>query len=456
MFVGREKELATLKEQLSSSTKTAVLIYGKRRVGKSTLIAQAIQDFSGVVINHLCVQSTYEGNLELLYRSVSRALSLPNLSFPHVFDLFEFLGQQNKDILVVLDEYQYFKQSLKNGEMDSYLQTIIDTLPPNVKIILCGSYISIMKELLDEENPLFGRMSAIMHVKDFDYYDAARFYPKLPPYQKIALYGVFGGSPFVLESLDLELSLQENVERLLLPATGILRTHIESVMLKEIQKSFDVRILEVLGNGKKRYSDILGLLGGQNNGLLDKQLKSLMDMETITKTYPINKAEDKKKHFYEIEDNLMRTYFAFLFGRAPLVDRLGEHTFFENEIAPTLTQYISRRYEEVVRQYFVRLAHAGKLPGVDDFGTYWYDDPTTKTNGEFDCVLKRGDTLDFFECKYRKAPMEKGECEAEERQVRSIPNVDIGLVGFACTGGFSFKSKAYKLITGDKLYKLTF
>lgn len=456
MFVGREKELATLKEKLNSSTKTAVLVYGKRRVGKSTLIAQAVQDYSGVVINHLCVQSTYEGNLELLYRSVSRALSLPSLSFPHVFDLFEFLGQQDQDILVVLDEYQYLKQSLKNGEMDSYLQTIIDTLPPNVKIILCGSYISIMKELLDEENPLFGRMSAIIHVKDFDYYDAARFYPKLAPYQKIALYGVFGGSPFVLESLDLELSLQENVERLLLPATGILRTHIESVMLKEIQKSFDVRILEVLGNGKKRYSDILALLGGQNNGLLDKQLKSLMDMETITKTYPINKTEDKKKHFYEIEDNLMRTYFAFLFGHAPLVDRLGERSFFENEIAPMLTQYISRRYEEVVRQYFVRLAHAGKLSGVDDFGTYWYDDPVTKTNGEFDCVLKRGDTLDFFECKYRKAPMEKGECEAEERQVRSIPNVNIGLVGFACTGGFSFKSKAYKLITGDKLYKLTF
>lgn len=456
MFIGREKELSALQEQFTGKSKTAVLVYGKRRVGKSTLIAQAAKDFPGIVIDHLCVQSTFEGNLELLYRSVSRALSLPSLSFSHLFDLFEFLGRQNQDILLVFDEYQYLKQSLKNGEIDSYLQTIIDTLPANVKLVLCGSYISVMKELLDEENPLFGRFSAILHLKDFDYYDAARFYAKLEPYHKIAFYGVFGGSPFVLESLDVEATLQDNLEKLLLPATGILRTHIESVMLKEIQKSFDVRILEALGNGKKRYSDILFVLGEANNGLLDKQLKNLMDMETIAKMYPINKADDKKKHFYEIEDNLMRTYFAFLFGRTPLVERLGERTFYENDVAPTLTQFISRRFEEVVRQYFVRLAHAGKLKGVEDFGTYWYDDPTTKTNGEFDCVLKRGETLDFFECKYRKAPMEKGECEAEERQVRSIPNIDIGTVGFVCTGGFAFKSKTYKLITGEHLYSLTY
>lgn len=91
MFVGREGELAKLEEQFSSTSRTAVLVYGKRRVGKSTLIAQAAKSFDGTVIEHLCAQSSFEGNLELLCRSVSRSLGLPAMRFDYLQDLFELL-----------------------------------------------------------------------------------------------------------------------------------------------------------------------------------------------------------------------------------------------------------------------------------------------------------------------------------------------------------------------------
>lgn len=456
MFIGRERELTTLKEQFVSPARTAVLVYGKRRVGKSTLISEAAKGFDGTVVEHLCVQSTYAGNLSLLCRSVSQALGLPPLNFGHLYDLFDFLKSQPQPVLIVIDEYQYFKNSLKGAELDSYFQTIIDSLPPHVKLVLCGSYITIMKELLAEANPLFGRFSAILHVEEFDYLDASRFYHELPVRDKIARYAVFGGSPFVLSSIDPAQSLETNIEKLLLPTTGILRTHIENVMLKEVQRSFDVRILEVIGNGKKRYSEICSALGGDNNGLLDKQLKNLISMETVTKSFPINKQRDKKKHFYEVRDNLMRFYFCYLFGNEALLAKFGENAFFDNRIAPSLVHFVSRRFEAVALQYFMRLARLGRLPGVTDFGSYWYDDPATKTNGEFDCVLSREGGIDCYECKYYESPMSLAECRDEETQVRAIPGVRVGKVGFICTAGFEFDAAQadYELVTGEDLFRV--
>ena len=257
MFFGRKKELQELSTELTNwNKKSAILIYGKRRVGKSTLIKEAAKSFCGIVINHLCVSSTFEGNIELIYNSVSEALSLPNIRFDSLFAMMEYLKTLDKNILLIIDEYPYLKRTKKKHEVDSYIQAVIDKLPKNVKLILCGSYISVMKELLMEENPLFGRFSLIQHIHDFDYYEASNFYLELPAIEKIAFYSVFGGSPYVLENLDTRATIQENIKRLLLPETALVRSHIENIMLKEIQKTFDARILESLGNGKKKYTEI--------------------------------------------------------------------------------------------------------------------------------------------------------------------------------------------------------
>ena len=456
MFVGREKELTALTYELSTwKKKTAVLIYGKRRVGKSTLINEAAKAFDGVVVNHLCVTSTFEGNLELIYKSVSDSLSLPNIRFDSLFAMMDYLKTLDKKVLLIIDEYPYLKQTKKKNEVDSYMQAVIDRLPENVKLILCGSYITIMKELLAESNPLFGRFSLIQHIHDFDYYDASQFYPELSEREKVAFYGVFGGCPYVLENLETDKSIKDNIIRLLLPETGIIRSHIENVMLKEIQKSFDARILESLGNGKKKYTEIRDRLGGNETGLLDKQLKILLDMETIQKTEPINRRNDKKKQFYEITDNLMRFYFLFIFGTAGTIARIGEKQYYARNIEDTLGQFISRRFEGITLQYFHRMAVQGKYPDIEDFGSYWYDDPVHKTNGEFDCVIKRtGDQYDFYECKFFDRPISRKECEQERSQLQDIEGIEVSGIGFVCTGGFDFEDDGeFVLIDGKALYQ---
>ena len=456
MFVGREKELKALKDELSDwKKKTAVLVYGKRRVGKSTLIKEATKSFDGIVINHLCVNSTFEGNLELIYKSVSEGLGLPNMKFDSLFGMMEYLKTLDRRILLIIDEYPYLKQTKKKNEVDSYMQAIVDRLPENVKIILCGSYITIMKELLTEDNPLFGRFSLIQHIHDFDYYEASSFYPELAVRDKIAYYGVFGGCPYVLENLDTEKTLKENIVRLILPETGLIRSHIENVMLKEIQKSFDARILESLANGKKKYTEIRDQMGSSETGLLDKQLKILLDMETIQKIEPINRRNDKKKQFYEITDNLMRFYFSFIFGAAGTISRIGEEQYYNRKIESILGQFVSRRLEGIAMQFFHRMALQGKYPDIEDFGSYWYDDPETKTNGEFDCVIKRsGNLYDFYECKYFDRPMKLEECVEEQKQLQRIKGLEVSSVGFICSSGFEFKNEqGFILIDGNLLYQ---
>ncbi|MBO4706379.1 MAG: AAA family ATPase [Spirochaetaceae bacterium] len=452
MFIARQKELSELNQELSLRRKSAVLVYGKRRIGKSTLIKEASKNYTGIVVNHLCVKSSFEGNLDLLTKSIMLSLELPEMKFATIFDLFSFINKQNKKILIILDEYQYLKESLKEGEVDSYMQGIIDSLSENIKIILCGSYIAIMKELLQESNPLFGRFTKIIRLEELDYYDSSLFYPNLPNREKIRFYSVFGGSPFVLANLNYEKTLEENIKDLLIEQNSLLRTHIESVMLTEIKKNYDVRILEIIGNGKKKYSELQNLLGMRESGLLDKQLKALLNMETITKTFPINKPNDKKKQFYEIKDNLMRFYFTYIFGNDSIIYRFGAAQFFNLKISNTLNTFISFRFEGMANQYFMRLARNGKLPDIEDFGSYWYDDKKTATNGQFDCVLKEKDGYDFYEVKFYEKPMSKAECEKEEAQVRLLCDINCKKVGFVCSAGFDFKSKKYELIDDRMIF----
>ena len=116
MFVGREKELRAISQELSDWDKrTAILVYGKRRVGKSTLIKEGAKGFDGIVINHLCVSSTFEGNMNLIYKSVSEALSLPNMRFESMFAMMEYLQTLDKKILLIIDEYPYLKQTKKKN-----------------------------------------------------------------------------------------------------------------------------------------------------------------------------------------------------------------------------------------------------------------------------------------------------------------------------------------------------
>ena len=149
----------------------------------------------------------------------------------------------------------------------------------------------------------------------------------------------------------------------------------------------------------------------------------------------------------------MRFYFTFIFGKTGTISRIGEEQYYNRNISSMVEQFISRRFEGVTLQYFHRAVLLGKYPDVDDFGSYWYDDPATKTNVEFDCVIRRGEQFVFYECKYFDRPMALEECREEKAQLDSIKGICVSGAGFVCTGGFAFdNSNDFNFIDGKALY----
>ena len=454
MFLKRDEELKELSGFIDAEGKTAAMIYGIRQIGKSSLLLQAVKDRSDVLYFE-CLDSPIEENLMQLSRKAATQLNLPRLAADDIISFFDALLAFDRQFIIILDEYQYLKRNSSIGNMDSYMQSIIDSLKDSrIKIILSGSYVTDMKELLEKDNPLFNRFSLILHLKEMDYFDAAAFYPELSPYERIAFYSVFGGSPNALSSINQEASLEENIRTLLLNENAPLRFYVEYILFHELRKAQSANaVMDVLGNSKFRFSEIDERVRGVEEKNLNRQLKVLLDMEAIEKVSPINAKDDKRKTFYTITNNLVRFYYAYIFSCRDEIRRLGADTFYRMYIAPSIGTFISYRAESIARSYFVRQARKDTLGDVLDIGTYWYDDRKAKKNGEFDCVIKRRDSYDIYEVKYLKDKISIRMMEDEIAKIKAIEGLRIGTIGFISISGFEADLPGIKQITGEDLYR---
>ncbi len=455
MFIGREKEMKDLQEVLTADKSTAVLIYGKRRVGKSYLITEVLKKLFCKKIYYECLDGDYAENLQQFTVRIRREFENPYVSFSSFQDAFAYLSGTGEQTVVVLDEYSYLKGSRESRYVDSVFQSIADSMGANVHLVLIGSFVSIMQELLERENPLFGRFSLVIHLKSFDYYVSSQFYPKKTVREKIEFYSIFGGNSFVNAALDPEKDLRANIRDHVLNSNSAVRSYLENILLSELSKTGPShRILTALSNGRKKYSEIAGETGITGTGTLDKQLKNLIRMDVIQQTSPINRRDDRRKTFYEITDNLVRFYYTYVYAGKDTLRMIGEDAFYDLYILPSLDTFISHRFEEIAREYFQRLVRSGKRKGIYDIGTYWYDDPEKHINGEFDCVLKHKDTYSFYEVKYHRNPLDLNTCREEEQEVRRLAEeFGIEKIGFISSSGFRFHDDRYDLITAEDLYR---
>ena len=238
-FIGREHELARIEKTLKAPEQSNVLVYGRRRVGKSELIKQALIDLSDTTtVYYECRQTSEADNLESLSALAAEALGFPPLAFTGIRELIEFLFAQAKDknFVLILDEYPYLRDAVKG--LDSILQTSIDThrKDSRLSIVLCGSYVEIMKSLIEHESPLFGRIDLTLELKPMDYFDAAKFNPAFSPEDKIRLYSVFGGIPFYNRLVDQSQSVRDNIIELVTEPGARLESEVPSYLGAEISK----------------------------------------------------------------------------------------------------------------------------------------------------------------------------------------------------------------------------
>lgn len=451
MFIGREKELTLLQQDYIGK---AVMVYGKRRVGKTTLIQKALENCQYQTVYYECSKGAMQDNIDGLVRELVRVKILPvPLNFSTLQDVFIYLNALPQIIVVVIDEYPYLKKATDSATVDSLFQNIIDNRLSNIELILSGSHIGMMKDLLQERNALYGRFAVTIKLNELNYLDAARFYPDRTPYDKVAHYAVFGGSPFVNQALNPAATMRENVISTILNPVSAVYLYASQLLLSDYSVKINAeRIFSVIGNGKKRYTEIEDKLDVKKTGNLSKQIKSLTELEIVSRNSPINKIGDNKKATFEINDNLLRFYFTFIYKNASALQVLGAEAFYDEYVAPTLADFISRRFEGICRDYFSLLVRSGKLKGVRNIGSYYYDDPVHRKNGEFDVALELADGYAIYEAKYYAKPMTLDEIHREVQQVANIKELAVKQLGFIAINGFVEQEKPYTYLDGNDIF----
>ena len=451
-FVGREGELAKLDRMYSSKKQNVVLIYGRRRVGKSELIKKFIQKYNTDAIYYECKQTTELNNVSSLSTLISEKFSLPPLAFSGIEELLEFMFKQacEKKIILVLDEYPYLQKTVTG--LDSILQSLIDRYlnQSQLKLIICGSFVETMKKLLLRHNPLYGRVSLVLNLKPMNYLESAKFYPSFSNEDKVRLYSVFGGIPYYNSLIDEELSVKENIMELLTLPGARLEDEVSMYLNAELSKITNANeVFEALTRGFTRFSDILSQSHITSSPTLAKVLEKLMLMDMVEKEAPINDSNNKKKTGYYISDNMSRFFYQYVFRYASQRRIMNPEVFYERYIEKDFEQtYVPKRFEDICKQFLILKNQQGDMAEpFEAIGKYYYDMPKEHKNGEFDVVTKDDRGYAFYEAKFRENPVTAAMIEEEIRQVN-----DTGL--YCYQYGF-FSRSGYEECTRSDIVKYT-
>lgn len=451
MFVGREEELALLREEHIGK---AVMVYGKRRVGKTTLILKALEQCSYQTVYFECLKGTMQENINGLVQELVRVKVLPvPLAFSSLQDVFAYLNTLTQKMVVVVDEYTHLYAMNDSAVVDSVFQSIIDNRLSNIELILAGSHIGLMKGLLQERNPLYGRFAVSIKLEELNYLDAAKFYPDKSAYDKVAHYAVFGGSPFINQALNPAATLRENIiDTVLNPMSSVYLYASQLVFADNALNVNAERIFFALGNDRKRYTEIEDALGVKKTGNLAKQIKTLTDHEILSRSIPINKPNDNKKATYELSDNLLRFYYTFVYKNTSALQVLGAEAFYDEFIAPVLTDFITLRFEGICRDYFSLQVRSGRMNGIRSIGSYYPDTAVRCESKEFPVAVELADGYAVYLPKYSAQPMTLDEIHGEAQRMEGVNDPGIRQLGFISLNGFVEQEKSYTYLDGNDIF----
>lgn len=423
-FIGRSLELNKLNNIINKKTLTFSLIYGRRRIGKTELVKNALSKIDGIKIYYECKQVQEMSNVAGLSDVLAEALNLPKIQFDNFESILKYIFELSitKKVILVIDEYPYLKESIKG--IDSILQSLIDSYKDKsmMSFIILGSYVDIMKSLLEHSNPLYGRVDLTINLKPMDYYDSSLFYPSFSNEDKVKIYSVFGGIPYYNKLIDDKKTVRENIIELVASEDARLENEISMYLNSEISKINNANeVFITLAKGYTRFSDILSQSHVSSSPTLVDVLEKLVKMEVVEKITPINESFSKKKTGYYISDNLSMFYYRYIFKYSSQLKLMDSNIFYDKYIKDDfLNFYVPHAFESICKEYLIRENKKGKInPPFENIGKFYYDDPINKTNGEFDILTKDELGYVFYEVKFKDKPINEDIINKEIEQVNN-------------------------------------
>lgn len=376
-FVGRNAELDTLEQAYGKDAFQMVVIYGRRRVGKTALIERFCQGKRALTFT--ARELSKSENLRDFSQAVYAFFGMPETagSFANWKDAFEYVamraqGDREHPFVLVFDEFPYAAQSEKS--LPSTLQIVIDHAfkNTNVTMVLCGSNEGFMEsEVLGRKSPLYGRRTAQIPLKPFDLFDAAKLMPSNASWEdKINYYATLGGTPYYLEQLSEQYSYAQNIERLCFNISGILYAEPDMLMRQELREpALYNGLLNAVGSGRNTPTVIADYIG--------------MDRSSVS------------------------TYLATLAGLG-IVERkvpFGENAAaMQSTSGAAFSTYVGQQFEEMCVQWLVRECKEARMAFLPTaIGKWWGNDPQAKAQADIDIVMEDSINKQLLlgECKWR-------------------------------------------------------
>ncbi len=397
------------------------VVYGRRRIGKSTLLAEFVKDKKAIF--YTATKVGRDRNLELFARQVTDAFlpGIEDISFRTTEAVFDFIDKHLTDekTVLVIDELPYWAE--KDDALLSIMQKYIDTVwhDKNLKIILCGSSLSFMEnKVLSEKSPLFGRRDSQIKLEAFDYLDAARFVPEYTNEDKAICYGITGGVAKYLAMIDASKSIDENIIRLFFRTDGYLYDETRNLLTQEFSDITLVNnIIEQIASGKNTVNVIANKIGEKEPTIL-YSMEKLISVGLVEKKRCITEEKNKKKTQYMLKDHMFKFWYEFI-PKATSVIEMGQgELYYQKAVKPVLHSFMGSVFEDMCRYYTLQHGILGEFGCfITTVGNWWGTETIVKENRE-----RTGQATDIDvvalselekkavvgECKFRNEKIDKG------------------------------------------------
>jgi len=416
MFIGRENELDKLNRMYNSDKFESVIIYGRRRVGKTTLINEFCKGKNTIFFAAL--ESNRQMNLEAFSNAV---YANANITFKGFEDIFIHIAKiaQSERLILVIDEYPYLAES--DRSVSSLLQNYIDHHFKATKLflILCGASMSFMQnQVLGYQSPLYGRRTVQFKILPFDYYDTAKWFPNYTAEEKAMVYGITGGIPMYIEQFSADKSLDENILDAVLARNAMLFEEPSNLLKQELREpQMYNTIITAIASGKTKMSEI-STTAGIESGLCSKYINNMISLGILKRETPVTNPSTKRP-IYLIDDELFRFWYYFIpKNMAAIVSGRIRDSYAET-VNKHLPDYMGLVFEKMCRDYI--LNRYKQLPFfIGEIGQWWGNDPVNKQQVQIDVVATSSDGAEmlFGSCKFKNTKVGVDELELLKRYAK--------------------------------------
>lgn len=410
-FLGREKEILVLEKEYARDG-GFVVIYGRRRIGKTKLIKQFIK--SKTAFYFLATKEVESQSMKRFAGVIARTTGnsvLQKAAFSDWLDLFQAVAdyKPNEKKVLVIDEFPYLVKV--NDSFPSILQNAWDEIlkDSNVMLILCGSLISMMKKhALSYESPLYGRRTAQMRIAPLPFTTVYEN-QKLSFEEAAEQYSITGGVPKYMEFFSDGQPLYEQIKENVLSKNGFLYEEPNFLLTDEVQVPTNYfSIIKVIADGNHKLGTIAGILGLETSALTP-YLKTLSELGFIEKQVPVTEknAEKTRKGLYFISDNFLRFWFRYVYPYKGELELDNTQISLDELDKDFKEKFVAFAYEDICKEIFARLCSDKAIDFTPSkIGSYWLNDKSGNTQINVMAVDTVNKRLFAGECKYHNQPID--------------------------------------------------